>query len=53
MREGAERIGVRLRIWRVAAGTELEVSVPSHIAFESQSASALLAHPQTVRNQRQ
>ena len=36
MREGAERIGARVRIWsRAAAGTELEVSVPSHIAFES------------------
>jgi signal transduction histidine kinase len=54
MREGAERIDARLRIWsRVAAGTELEVSVPSYIAFEPQSPSAFLAHPQTVRNQRQ
>jgi signal transduction histidine kinase len=54
MHDRAERIGARLRIWsRAAAGTELEVSVPSHIAFEPQSPSPFLAHPQTVRNQRQ
>jgi signal transduction histidine kinase len=36
MRERAERIGARLRVLsRVAAGTEMELSVPSSIAFAS------------------
>jgi signal transduction histidine kinase len=36
MRERAERVGARLRVWsRAAAGTEVELSVPSSIAFES------------------
>jgi signal transduction histidine kinase len=36
MRERAERVGARLRVRsRVAAGTEVEMSVPSSIAFES------------------
>jgi signal transduction histidine kinase len=35
MRERAERIGARLRVWsRAAAGTEVALSVPSSIAFE-------------------
>jgi hypothetical protein len=38
MRERAERIGARLKVFsRAAAGTEVVLSVPSHIAFESQS----------------
>jgi len=37
MRERAERVGGRLRVWsRAAAGTEVEMSVPGSIAFESQ-----------------
>ncbi len=36
MRERAERVGARLRIWsRAASGTEVELSVPNSIAFES------------------
>ena len=36
MRERAERVGARLRVWsRTAAGTEVELSVPNSIAFES------------------
>ena len=36
VRERAERVGARLRVWsRVAAGTEVELSVPDFIAFES------------------
>jgi nitrate/nitrite-specific signal transduction histidine kinase len=36
MRERAERVGARLRVWsRVAAGTEAGLSVPNSIAFES------------------
>ena len=36
MRERAERVGARLRVWsRAAAGTEVELSVPNSIAFES------------------
>jgi signal transduction histidine kinase len=36
MRERAERIGARLRVWsRAAAGTEVALSVPNSIAFES------------------
>jgi signal transduction histidine kinase len=34
MRERAERIGARLRLWsRVALGTEVELCVPGQIAF--------------------
>ena len=37
IRERAERVGGRLRVWsRAAAGTEVEMSVPSSLAFESQ-----------------
>jgi signal transduction histidine kinase len=37
MRERAERIGVRLSVWSSAtAGTEVEVSVPGHVAFGHQ-----------------
>jgi signal transduction histidine kinase len=36
MRERAERIGARLKVRsRAAAGTEIELSVPNHIAFDS------------------
>lgn len=35
MRERAERIGARLRLWsRVARGTEVELHVPGRVAFE-------------------
>jgi len=35
MRERAERIGARLRLWsRVALGTEVELRVPGQVAFE-------------------
>jgi signal transduction histidine kinase/ligand-binding sensor domain-containing protein len=38
MRERAEGIGARLNVWsRAAAGTEVELSIPSHIAFQFQS----------------
>ena len=38
MRERAERIDARLKAWsRAGTGTEIELSVPSHIAFQSQS----------------
>jgi signal transduction histidine kinase len=34
MRERAESIGARFRVWsRARAGTEVELSIPSHIAF--------------------
>jgi nitrate/nitrite-specific signal transduction histidine kinase len=37
MRERAKKVGARLRVWsRVAAGTEVALSVPNSIAFESQ-----------------
>jgi signal transduction histidine kinase len=36
VRERAERVGARLRVWsRAAAGTEVALSVPNSIAFES------------------
>jgi signal transduction histidine kinase len=39
MRERAERIGARLKLRsRVASGTEVELSVPSYVAFQSQPA---------------
>ena len=35
MRERADQIGAQFRVWsNVAAGTEVELSIPSHIAFE-------------------
>jgi len=38
MRERAERIGAKLHVWsRPAAGTEIELSIPSHIAFRPRS----------------
>jgi ligand-binding sensor domain-containing protein/signal transduction histidine kinase len=38
MRERAERIGAKLHVWSSAtAGTEVELSVPSQVAFQSQS----------------
>jgi signal transduction histidine kinase len=40
MRERAERIGGRLSVWsRTSSGTEVELSVPGPVAFESQAAS--------------
>jgi signal transduction histidine kinase len=39
MRERAERMSARLKIWsRVAAGTEVELTVPNRIAFASKAA---------------
>lgn len=36
MRERAERIGARVKVWsRISGGTEVELSVPGRIAFES------------------
>ena len=38
MRERAERIGATLHVWSSpAAGTEVELSVPSHVAYQSRS----------------
>jgi signal transduction histidine kinase len=38
MRERAERIGARLKVRsRATAGTEVELSVPNHVAFQHQS----------------
>ena len=38
MRERAEKIGARLRVWsRAAAGTEVELSIPNSIAFASRT----------------
>ncbi|HEV2729491.1 MAG TPA: two-component regulator propeller domain-containing protein [Terriglobales bacterium] len=41
MRERAERIGARLRVWsRAGGGTEVELRVPSNVAFESHPSSS-------------
>jgi signal transduction histidine kinase len=37
MRERAERIGARMHVFSSAAGTEIELSVPGHIAFQGNS----------------
>ncbi len=43
MRERAEKIGARLKVWsRADAGTEIELSVPNRIAFKNQPASRFL-----------
>jgi signal transduction histidine kinase/ligand-binding sensor domain-containing protein len=43
MRERAERIGARLSVWSsAAAGTEVELSIPGHIAFAAGSRNGLL-----------
>jgi ligand-binding sensor domain-containing protein/signal transduction histidine kinase len=35
MREGAEKLGAKLKIWnRTEGGTEIELIVPQHVAFE-------------------
>jgi nitrate/nitrite-specific signal transduction histidine kinase len=37
MRERAERVGARLRVFsRAAAGTEVVLSIPNFIAYESE-----------------
>ena len=42
MHERAEKIGAKLRVWsRAAAGTEVELTVPGHVAFQSPAT----AHP--------
>jgi ligand-binding sensor domain-containing protein/signal transduction histidine kinase len=42
MRERAERIGAGLRVWsRPGAGTEIELSVPGHVAYRSPSTGPL------------
>lgn len=42
MRERAEKIGARLKVWsRASAGTEIELSVPNRIAFRNQTTSRL------------
>jgi glucose-6-phosphate-specific signal transduction histidine kinase len=39
MRERARRIGAKLKVWsRSAGGTEVELFVPGHVAFRSNSA---------------
>jgi nitrate/nitrite-specific signal transduction histidine kinase len=38
MRERAERIGAKFHVWSSpSAGTEVELSVPGHVAFQSRS----------------
>jgi signal transduction histidine kinase len=41
MRERSQRVGATLKLWsRAAAGTEIELVVPGHIAFESDSSNS-------------
>jgi signal transduction histidine kinase len=43
MRERAKKIGVRLNLRsRIAAGTEVELSIPNHIAFEHETSDGFL-----------
>jgi signal transduction histidine kinase len=42
MKDRAEQIGAKLKVLsRVAAGTEIELSIPGHVAFVSQTSSRL------------
>jgi len=44
MRERAERVGGHLRLWsRPGTGTEVELSVPGHVAFRSTTPPGLRA----------
>lgn len=44
MRERAERIGASLHVWSSAAsGTEIELSVPSHVAYQDATANGILS----------
>jgi len=53
MRERAGRIGARLKIWSTAgAGTEVELSIPSAIAYESEEPTGFLHRFTRTRNQR-
>jgi hypothetical protein len=39
MKERAEKIGARVKVWsRAGAGTEVELTIPNHLAFENESA---------------
>ena len=43
MRERAERIGAKLKLWsRAAAGTEVELTIPGHIAYEHPTGDGML-----------
>ncbi len=43
MRERAKKIGAQFKIWsRTAAGTEVELVIPQHVAFEKNSSKAFL-----------
>ena len=47
MRERAEQIGARLRVWsRPAAGTEIELVVPGQVAFQSGSRDSAPSGPE-------
>ena len=41
MRERAEKVGAKLRVWsRAAAGTEVELTVPGQVAFQSHASAS-------------
>jgi nitrate/nitrite-specific signal transduction histidine kinase len=41
MRERAQRIGAGFQVWsRSGAGTEVELSVPNHVAFQTPASQA-------------
>jgi len=43
MHERAKRIGARLKVWsRLSSGTEVDLCIPGHIAFESQPCGSTL-----------
>jgi signal transduction histidine kinase len=45
MRERAQEIGGKLRVWsRIGAGTEVELTIPGHIAYESDQLSLKWYH---------
>ena len=50
MRERADRIGARLKVWsRAAAGTEIELLVPGQVAFQPAPADTLPAPEKRAR----
>jgi len=53
MRERADRMGARFKVWtRAAAGTEVELSVPGQVAFQTEPSTGRFGWLQRLRRRR-